>query len=203
MADNATIDFPCGRGDLLEKIGCILTYAGSPKDIYLNYVVLLIHVVYCVVYLRNVNEAKRKDKISVSIGTFAFVVFFQIVLCVILGCDGISIIWCACGGWIMAERHQAAEASHEDGEAQRKNLDQAAQMIILIDCGVIIYYGVVAPPITTVAHICALILGATLSILGNRIVENQNGSLVDLFSSLRSHNSIGSGQPLLESSTST
>lgn len=36
-------------------------------------------------------------------------------------------------------------------------------LVILLDLAIILYYAVVAEAITTVAHICALILGATLS----------------------------------------
>lgn len=60
--------------------------------------------------------------------------------------------------------------SHDDntapqGETQQQatGITQVALCVMLLDIGTIIYYVVVSPVITTVAHICAIVLGAILS----------------------------------------
>jgi hypothetical protein len=42
--------------------------------------------------------------------------------------------------------------------------------VVLVDIASIVYYGVVAEPITTVAHVCAIILGALLSLLSFKLM---------------------------------
>lgn len=46
------------------------------------------------------------------------------------------------------------------------------QLVILLDVGVILYYTFVAVPITTVAHLCAIVLGATLSLMSIRLLDD-------------------------------
>lgn len=91
-------------------------------------------------------------------------------------------------GWIISERkflkdhvqgpqsrNETTDAStttfsHDDntapqGETQQQatGITQITLCVILLDIGTIIYYVVVSHVITTVAHICAIILGAILS----------------------------------------
>ena len=63
------------------------------------------------------------------------VVLFQIGLCLILKCTGVSIIWCFMAGWILIKDFS---------------------FILLIDLCAILYYTFTAYFITTVAHVSAL-----------------------------------------------
>lgn len=87
---------------------------------------------------------------------------------------GVSIIWCAMGGWILSERkrlaeHDAAEAS--SSTVWRMQSTTLERLVVLCDVGAIAYYAVVLPILTTVAHVSALILGATLSLLSIRLYD--------------------------------
>lgn len=88
------------------QVGCILSYAGSTKDIIINYVLLVMNVSVCWLTLaksdtERENEARRNHFPITGCASLVFVVLFQIALCLGLGCAGISIIWCACAGWII------------------------------------------------------------------------------------------------------
>jgi hypothetical protein len=159
-------------------------------------------------------QAMRKRQVWCAVGSFFFVVAFQIVLCLVLACSGISIVWCAMLGWTISEeqrtvltKQQEVSIRHDGNQTHSDRVggtDMASEddatisltslmrdrhiaesstlhvpsivatkqartrllfFVVLVDCASIVYYGVVAEPITTVAHVCAIILGALLSLL--------------------------------------
>jgi hypothetical protein len=175
-SSNTTEDgtFECIEGNVLNRTGCILSYGGSTKDIILNYLVLVINLSYCVAAVANHHRVQNVQRFA--LGALIFVVLFQISLCLALGCSGISIIWCAMGGWTMSERRRVVETNtmDEDEEPSRslKLVIKLGQVVILVDSAVIVYYAVVEEVITTVAHICALILGAVLSLTSIRLYDD-------------------------------
>jgi hypothetical protein len=173
-SSNTTEDgtFECIEGNLLNRTGCILSYAGSTKDVVLNYLVLLINLSYCVAAVANHHRVQNVQRFA--LGALLFVVLFQISLCLALGCSGISIIWCAMGGWTMSERRRVVDTNTMDEESPRslKLLINLGQVVILVDSAVIVYYAVVEEMITTAAHICALILGAVLSLASKRLYDD-------------------------------
>jgi hypothetical protein len=89
------------------------------------------------------------------------------------GCSGISIIWCAMGGWIMSERRRVLDGQDETEELPPsvQRVMKGGLMVILFDTAAIIYYAVVAEPITSVAHFCALIVGAVLSKISIKLYD--------------------------------
>ena len=134
--------------------------------------------------------------------TAGIVIFFQITLCLVVHCYGISIVWCAMAGWIISERKRikddiglepratdqatpssTASSCHDNdsgvNNADPQNNDQQhetgitrmALLVILLDIGTIVNYVVVSALITTVAHICAMVLGAILSELSQRMSQ--------------------------------
>jgi hypothetical protein len=173
-------EFPCGGGTMLAQTGCILSYAGSTKDIVLNYIMVVINLLYCVAAVL-ANQKQTDEQRIFALGALIFVILFQITLCLVLGCAGISIIWCAMGGWIMSERRRVVEnnidASSSLLSTSSQRLINMGKVVIFLDCVVIVYYGVVEEPITTVAHFCALVLGAMLSLMSIRIFEPQTDAL--------------------------
>lgn len=215
-------DFECPsseREGLVIRISCILTYGGSIHDLIINYTLLLVNLVYCTAYAIEAAKSITSNTTATiimasnttayrwsSLSVLVFVVVFQIVLCLGVGCTGISIIWCAMCGWIMSngrERRQKQQHHHHQqhdiqqdqlqsraGEDERQVVgnNQAANLgvlnvtgssqavdfdktwlgkqrdaIICCDVIIIIYYAIASPFITTIAHFCALVLGAVLS----------------------------------------
>lgn len=181
-------EFECTAGSIASKTQCILTYGGSKRDIVLNYALVAINLYICikalVIHSNSVLD-KFYGNATLALG---FVIAFQIILCLILGCSGISIIWCSMAGWIMSQKRQIIRSGVDDDDdddndndrlSQQENrtaassisyekLAQRAQWVILLDLAAIIYYLVVSEMITTVAHGCALVMGACLSKLVNK-----------------------------------
>jgi glucan phosphoethanolaminetransferase (alkaline phosphatase superfamily) len=187
MGDNATStnnddEFECIDGNAFARTGCILSYAGNPKDILLNYLMVLINLVYCAAALQN-HRVERQKFLRFAMLAFVGIVVFQLSLCLALGCSGVSIIWCAMGGWTMSERRRVVDINihstmeSEASESSTTSLASARLMgwgnvVIFLDCAVIVYYAIVTKPITTVAHTLALILGAVLSMMSIRMYDN-------------------------------
>ena len=74
------------------------------------------------------------------------VILFQIVLCLAVKCAGVSIIWCAVGGWILMDlQKQSNELLHE--------IFPFRVLVLLVDQLAISYYAITMEPITTVAHL--------------------------------------------------
>lgn len=207
-------EFECLEGSFGARTQCILTYHGSKADILINYAVLLVNLAYCGIALSKHWKDQLPDDGStlnrkypkMAIGSLVGVIIFQISLCLILGCSGISIVWCAVGGWLMQERRSLVDAhilplpsqptgggnnsdNHHPttttssgrinpGEAHNSNqswgevslrLRDWGKWVIFLDLIVIVYYAIALPAITTVAHICALILGAILCTIAIRV----------------------------------
>ena len=119
------------------------------------------------------------------------VIAFQIVLCLIVECVGISIIWCAIFAWILVEvacGRGIGGAASSDTESIRQvetsntsptcvgygNLSSrcsciaVVSTILCVDLAAILYYAITAPAITTVAHICAILMGVILEVVAVR-----------------------------------
>jgi hypothetical protein len=92
------------------------------------------------------------------------VIAFQITICLLLHCSGISIVWCAMGGWIISERKRL-RLLHGDLNTFRRVAVVAEMLVVWLDIAAIVYYAVVANILTSLAHLGALILGATLSLI--------------------------------------
>ncbi len=156
----------CTTGNTWIRTGCILSYNGSIKDICLNYLVLIINVTYCI------GALWKHDRKLIAFGCLVGVTLFQWSLCLGLGCSGVSIIWCAICGWVMHHHRQQESILANDNRSSTTSStlvllgrsNEWAKRVILFNIIVILYYAVIMEAITTVAHICALILGALLHI---------------------------------------
>ncbi|GKY94267.1 hypothetical protein MPSEU_000392500 [Mayamaea pseudoterrestris] len=156
-------------------VTCILTYGGNRTDTAINYTILLINLAAC--YFIVAKERNHAQSIC-AIKSFALVVCFQILLCLLVGCSGISIIWCACAGWMIrrmklhgqSNEYTALAAASDtvDATARTHRCDTqwlilASQRITLgIDALAVMYYFCTTELITTIAHVCAVILGMML-----------------------------------------
>ncbi|CAK9097470.1 Hypothetical protein SCF082_LOCUS45721 [Durusdinium trenchii] len=92
--------------------------------------------------------------------------FYQVVLCLFLGCSGVSIVWCAVMGWyIQKSRCQLASASSQTQLSPESQavVSKAEIILLLLNASALIYYAITSEMITSVAHGCALLLGMGLS----------------------------------------
>jgi hypothetical protein len=151
-------DLSCSDGNILDRVECILTYGGSATtDVVLNYIAIAFNLIHCgfliVAQTQKVNkEDHLKRQAFVSL---LFVILFQIGLCLALGCRGVSVIWCAMFGWTIATKTRV------------KTRIVGGNNLFLFNNGLIVYYLFTKPFITTVAHICAVVLGVILAQLGS------------------------------------
>lgn len=145
----------------LQRIRCILTYGGSIEDIWINYLLLAVNFVWCLLVAKVLDRRReRRERQQIRrfrLASLVKVVVFQIILCLRLGCQGISIVWCAMAGWALRNEY-CYEISYQ-------------LWAWLINGVCVSYYAVVLPPITTVAHFCALGLGYLLSYLESSLPE--------------------------------
>lgn len=82
------------------------------------------------------------------------------------------------GGWIVSERKRLrGRLMADDGDlsAFRRAAVVVEMTVVLLDIVVIVYYAIVSSWITTVAHVCALVLGATLSLMSIRLYDEDHG----------------------------
>jgi hypothetical protein len=180
----------CTCGSFASRLGCILSYDGSTQDIVINYCLVALNLACCVAVVlnRHGSDRHRRDDgrrlvlAYHAAASLTFVVVFQIALCFAVGCSGVSIIWCAMCGWIMSERRQRGMSRSSDGIGNVRDDNQGDETAsattrmekielgaVLVDVLAIVYYAVTFPIISTVAHICALVLGAGLSLLSIKV----------------------------------
>ena len=158
----------CVDGNIGRRLICILSYNGSGIDIIINYLLFIINLLWCLAACRfhAEQESERAWKIQIfSMLIMMGVIVFQISLCFIVGCMGISIIWCAMAVWMASKRQQFKQRDEANLAIGTYQWTDVELFIVVIDTGAIFYYGFMAQPITTFAHLCALILGAILSMI--------------------------------------
>ena len=119
--------FAC-TGDLL----CVLTYgnrAGDPKlDIGINYTLLF---ATAALFIFGGPPKRRAAMLS-------FFAAFQLGLCYVIGCAGISIIWCACAGGGALDHHSGRRLV-------------AFRVVAAAVVGALLFYAMVAEAITDIA----------------------------------------------------
>ena len=167
-------------GGLDGKVFCILAYDGSTKDIILNYTLLTLNIAVAWqsvcgnrgnvigsgdIYGTTHSSAPVEGLRLRAFLSLLFVIMFQIILCLLVGCTGISIIWCAIGGWILmdhfgcfsprnARNRSTPSSGTELGSHASTSILQVHQATMLaIDLIAILYYAIVAESITTLAHL--------------------------------------------------
>ena len=119
-------------GDLL----CVLTYAGSRTDVAINYALLFATGTLFIFG----GPPKRRGVI------LAFFAAFQLGLFYVIGCTGVSIIWCACAGGGALDHHRGLRLV-------------AFRVVAVAVVAALLWYALVAEAITDIAHVCALTMG--------------------------------------------
>lgn len=161
----------CTDSGIIKRIGCILTYGGAWTDIGINYSLLALNLVSCWTTTTRLVGSTTKSRSGAL--SFVFVSCFQVGLCFIVGCSGISIIWCACLGWELHQRRRC-KVTDDDEENATSGLrtfiqkNPISSVVFALDSVGILYYFFTTELITTIAHGCAIVLGALLSSLSFR-----------------------------------
>ena len=130
--------FAC-TGDLL----CVLTYGnrtGDPRfDIGINYTLLFAMGTLFIFG----GPPKRRGAMLL------FFAAFQLGLCYVIGCAGVSISWCACAGGGALDHHSGRRLV-------------AFRVVAVSVVAALLWYAMVAEAITDIAHVCALTMGFLL-----------------------------------------
>mmetsp|Transcript_19814 Transcript_19814/g.33332 ORF Transcript_19814/g.33332 Transcript_19814/m.33332 type:complete len:208 (+) Transcript_19814:111-734(+) len=171
----------------LENIQKILTYDNSTLDIILNYILLFISFpLICILnywfirsnlYSSPVQRSRDISLIKYCLfpGFYVTSLFiFQIGICLLADCVGISIVWSSNVGviliflkyfWTNRQDSDSYRAAHETHSFSFDNnlCCTSSTGVVLVACVAVWgYYAVVEEALTTVAHICALLLGAMI-----------------------------------------
>jgi hypothetical protein len=126
----------------------IVTYAGSSLDIYISYFAAA--VMLCATAAATLRRPSgRQQALAGASVALSIVVAFQLGLCLCLGCTGISVVWNAAAGYVLI-------TDVLQGAPGRRLLLAAMLVCALVD----VYYSITAELLTTIAHGCALLLGA-------------------------------------------
>jgi hypothetical protein len=81
---------------------------------------------------------------------------FQILLCLAVGCIGVSVVWSAQFGYLLHNRYFR---SHKVAD-HPSTLQTLFFHLSLCSCMIAwFYYAVIEEPITTIAHLCAVAMG--------------------------------------------
>uniref|UniRef100_A0A7S2KXG2 Transmembrane protein n=2 Tax=Leptocylindrus danicus TaxID=163516 RepID=A0A7S2KXG2_9STRA len=154
-----------GDGALSQRMFCVLSYAGSKDDIAINYTLLAISI--CAAYFllekfsNNLSSSVSRGYRSDAFVAFLGVIVFQIGLCLILGCSGVSIIWASILGWMLNETGEFSFVHNANATASKPAI---VVLAMILNGSAIVYYAIYFPIVTTVAHILAVLLGAAISL---------------------------------------
>ena len=144
----------------------ILTYEGCTADIALNYFALAINTLTLIRLCHHLQFSYSHRSIRhVWIMLTLFLLVFQIVLCLFVGCSGISIVWSAQIGFCWFFRSAYSTQSPETYV-----LRLLLGISTLLSCGLWIYYAVIADQLTTLAHGCAVLLGMLLAWIVHQVI---------------------------------
>ena len=151
------------EGSGISLVHCILSYNDHAFDAYLNYFAISLTSISLLLALLLFNP----NKYSLFVRQFFWIILliglflFQIILCVVVECAGVSIIWRALCGFIPFTFYSIQSFDSSVYEKQKNlHIISITMYISLVYCIVLlIYYAIVAYAITTVAHFCALLLG--------------------------------------------
>ena len=101
-------------------------------------------------------------------------ILFQVLLCVAVGCVGISIVWCAIMGWMLTETWRWRQCQ-QDEEHENATGTTVVRVAVLMDTVAIGYYACSLPPISTIAHLLAIALGAAFDMMSLWCNRNNAG----------------------------
>lgn len=149
--------------DILHILGNGLTYEGQLLHIIINYTLIILTVAPFLLHRDSSNNRKHRGWLE----SFAIITFFQVVVWFAMNAVGVSLIWCTMAGYI-------GVCYWRDGLRQEKVTNRWTLVALLSAFAAIIYYAVVFPIITTVAHVVAVLIGIGLYFIMRSIYRNRS-----------------------------
>jgi hypothetical protein len=161
-----------------------LTYEGKTFGIVLNYTVLAVNVVACAIVTITATNYPRRRQLQRKLfaaAALAVVSAYQVALCLLVGCSGISIVWAACAGWTLSEGRLQAVCLRAHGDHDERTMWCKRHLalrpwqyaVIAVDAATIVYYAMDTDLddaiLSTTAHLCAILLGWILSLVSIKI----------------------------------
>eukprot|EP00051_Salpingoeca_urceolata_P005679 m.75779 g.75779 ORF g.75779 m.75779 type:complete len:239 (+) comp14493_c2_seq1:68-784(+) len=137
----------------------ILTYDGSVLDCAINYVLLALSVCTTILLATSLGPATPTFRWP---WWFFALCFYQIGLCYLVQCVGVSIVWNAVASWMYSEAGRTA------GQATAL-VAGAAGSLLALSLAVDVYYCITDELLTTVAHMLSLLLGLVVYLLDTRM----------------------------------
>jgi hypothetical protein len=148
---------------LTSQIQDILDYEGSETDVILNYTAIVVTLTPILFILFELSGSLRLWRF-IWIPLLIFLFAFQIALCIIVGCFGVSIVWSAlCGFSVYIYYRILNSADVCNGRTNLLLIRLSLSSSVLFSTALWIYYAATSDVITTVAHLCAIILGIALA----------------------------------------
>ena len=144
----------CSREVFLESLQCVLTYNGSEHHMIINYSLLLLDIIICGMLLSRSPSSRRH---FYAMESLIGVISFQIGLCLLIGCMGISLVWCALCGWYF---HQQLSVTND---VQTVQITSGSLIMVIANLAALLYYAASTTAITTLAHELAILLGICCS----------------------------------------
>ncbi len=142
---------------LHQSLETILTYNHCVQDIVINYSLIL---------LLQITVVFHGMRIKIVAGSTIYLWVFQVILCLIVGCVGVSVVWSAQLGILIHYRlHRLAANPLIPADLLARGL---YRLSLVMGFTAWVYYAVVEEPIATLAHFCALVMGLLLGILAQR-----------------------------------
>jgi hypothetical protein len=148
----------CPVNPSLEQI---LTYDYCDKHFLINYSLIL---------LLQATVLVHKIPAKIVACSTIYLWAFQIILCLIVGCVGVSVVWSAQLGILIHHRwhrFRGKSTLHEEVPLWSGILFYFS---LVVGFTAWIYYAVTWEPITSLAHFCAVIMGFLLDALAQRWV---------------------------------
>jgi membrane associated rhomboid family serine protease len=146
-----------------------LTYNGSVFDTALNAVVLVILITALAVQSRSTWWI-----------TLVAMVVLQVVLWFALEASGISVVWSGLAGAALVdlvERRLSSRRGSAPARLPHATDPEPRQWVLATAVGIaaaaMVFYAVALPPITTVAHVLALVVGAGIDALTRRVTHRR------------------------------
>jgi len=156
-----------------DQIISILDYDGNVLDCWINYTLLPCNLAPIIMLLQTIpssgNEISqyRRFWAPLTIGLF----IYQILLCVVVGCVGVSIVWSSFAGfyWFFLGIRQLLPSTNTFNTTWKF----AGYLSSVPTIGALIYYAITEELLTSVAHLCAILLGFLIAELFYRSLSKK------------------------------
>jgi len=135
-------------GGVGKQTACILSYGGNFRDTTINYTLICLTLAACIHALNSEPPSFLLRRKATALTVLEICLWiFQLALCLVVGCSGVSIVWNAHIGYLLGLLRQAGR--------------ETRVLVLTVLLGLLVdgYYLLTADELTTTAHVCAACLG--------------------------------------------